>query len=156
MRTSLPLPATAMLAAMERISHFYHWTARFLVLVMIAPALGPMVLAHSTELSAPHCLRQRVSARPAMPCHHEMAESKSTEPESNSLQSPETSFQANYSCCQNHDCCCRIGNSGSVWLASVLACSFRPLIGRSGPVKNTLSRSKDFFRQDSARAPPRS
>lgn len=145
-----------MLSSVERISHFSHWTARFLVLVMIAPALGPMALARSTEPRAPHCLRQRVAAPPAMPCHHEMAESKSTEPESSSLQSPETSFQADHSCCQNHDCCCRIANSGSVLLASVLAGSFHPLIGRSGPVRNKLSRSKDVFRQDSARAPPRS
>jgi hypothetical protein len=145
-----------MLSSVERISHFSRWTARFLVLAMIAPALVPVALARSTELSAPHCLRQRMSARPAMPCHDGMAESKSTEPESNSRQPPETSFQANYSCCQNHDCCCRIGNSGSVWLASVLSSSFHPLIGRSSLVKNTFSRSKDVFGQDSARAPPRS
>jgi hypothetical protein len=144
-----------MLAAMGRISHMSQWTARFLVLALIAPALGPMALASSTEPRTLHCLRQPVSARPAMPCHHGMAESKPTQLESSPIESPGASFQANNSCCQNHDCC-RIGTSEWAWLAFVLPSFNHPQIEQAGTFRNAALHSFDVFAQDSARAPPRS
>jgi len=55
------------------------WTARFLLLVMLAPAFGPLALARAAQPEAMQCMRQSVSERseqPAMQCHHAMAQSK--------------------------------------------------------------------------------
>jgi len=57
------------------------WTARFLLLVMVAPAFGPLALARVSQPEAPHCMRRPMSgqsasgksAQPAMQCHHGMA-----------------------------------------------------------------------------------
>ena len=141
------------------------WTARVLLLVMLAPAFGPLAMAGSAQPASMHCMRQSLSLSlsssssssssahatlPAMPCHHAMTESKGPQPESS-----ETSLQADDKCCQNH-CCC--GATTSEWAqpASSLLSSFRLLIESSRPAQSVTLHSSDISGHDSARAPPRS
>ena len=141
------------------------WIARSLLVVMLAPAFGPMAQARATQPNAMHCMRQRVSARAAMPCHHEMAESNAPQPESPPAESSpgeesggeesEVSFRAVDNCCQNHDCCCRIANSEWARPASSLLSFFSPQIDPAPPSQRVLLRLMDVFAHDSARAPPR-
>src|ERR1700675_3112505 len=142
------------------------WTARFLLLVMLAPAFGPMALARVADSNPMHCVRQRVSPLPAMPCHHGMAESKSSEPESSSPESSqvesyqatsgEASFRAIDNCCQNHDCCCRIATTQRARPASIQLSIFNPLIEQARRPQIVVLQLKDVSAHDSARAPPRS
>jgi hypothetical protein len=136
------------------------WTARFLLLVMLVPAFGPLAMARSAQPGAMHCMRQPVAvhaAQPAMPCHHAMAQSKPPQSESSQGESSEPSFQAtnNDNCCQNH-CCC--GATTSEWaqpvsnLLSFLSLPIEP----ARPWLSAVLQSSDISRQDSARAPPRS
>jgi hypothetical protein len=151
------------------------WIARSLLVVMLAPAFGPMAQARAKQPNAMHCMRQRVSARTAMPCHHEMAESNAPQPESPPAESSpgessrgeaspgeaspgeasEVSFRAVDNCCQNHDCCCRIANSEWAQPASSLLSFFSPQIDPAPPSQRVLLPLKDVFAHDSARAPPR-
>jgi hypothetical protein len=141
------------------------WIAGSLLVVMLAPAFGPMAQARATQPNAMHCMRQRVSARAAMPCHHEMAESNAPQPEfppaesspgeSSPGEASESSFRAVDNCCQNHDCCCRIANSEWARPASSLLSFFSPQIDPAPPSQCVLLQLKDVFAHDSARAPPR-
>src|SRR6266853_1435468 len=141
------------------------WIARSLLVVMLSPAFGPMAQARATQPNAIHCMRQRVSARAAMPCHHTMAESNAPQPESPPAESSpgeasageasEVSFRAVDNCCQNHDCCCRIANSEWARPASSLLSVFSPQIDPAPPSQRVLLQLKDVFAHDSARAPPR-
>src|SRR5208283_4864324 len=84
------------------------WTAGFLLLVMLAPAFGPLAMAQCAQPAAMRCCTRQSaqSAPPAMPCHHAMAQPSRSE-------SSEASFQANNgNCCQSH-CCC--GATTSEW-----------------------------------------
>src|ERR1700731_3415323 len=91
------------------------WIARLLLLVMLAPAFGPLAMARAAQPGAMHCMRQPVSGHPAqhaMQCHHAVAQSKPPQPEAfpveaSRVESSEASFQAIANCCLNHDCCCR-------------------------------------------------
>jgi hypothetical protein len=130
----------------------FRWTSRFLLLVMLAPAFGPLAMAHAMPSGAMHCTRQPVSglaARPAMPCHGAMA--MAAQPESS-----EASFQAaDENCCQNH-CCC--GATTSQWAHPTRSrLSFLGLfIEAARSAQNAVLQSSDIAGQDSARAPPRS
>jgi hypothetical protein len=127
------------------------WIARFLLLVMLAPAFGPLAMARAAQPGAMHCLRQPVSghpAQPAMQCHHAMAESK--------LPSSEASFQAVANCCLNHDCCCRVATSESAHPALALLSFLNLLIEPARASQSTILLSSDISGHDSARAPPRS
>jgi hypothetical protein len=130
------------------------WTARFLLLVMLAPAFGPLALARAAQPEAMQCMRQSVSERseqPAMQCHHAMAQSKPPRPEPS-----EAAFQAADNCCENHDCC--RGVTTSEWArpaSSLFPCS-NLLIEPARPSRSAVLQSSDISGDDSARAPPRS
>jgi hypothetical protein len=141
----------------------FRWTARFLLLVMLAPAYGPMAMACSAQPQAIRCMRQPLSAsmspsmaahaaRPGMPCHQSMAQSKAPQSESS-----EPAFQATHdgSCCPNH-CCC--GATTSEWAqpASSLLSFFRLLIEPARRAQSAVLQSSNISGRDSARAPPRS
>jgi len=133
----------------------FRWTARFLLLVMLVPAFGPMAMACASQPAAMHCMRKPVAARAeqsAMPCHHGMAAMQSTVPEP-----AETSFQAanDGNCCPNH-CCC--GATTSEWAqpASSLLSYISLLIEPAPAARGAVLRSSGIFGHDSARAPPRS
>jgi len=144
------------------------WTARFLLLVMLAPAFGPMALAHVAKSNPTHCVRQRVSPLPAPPCHRGMSESDAPQPESSSLESSsfesqvesanaesaETSIRAIDNCCQNHDCCCRTATTQRARPASTQLYILSPLIEPARPSQIVTLPLKDVLAPDSARAPP--
>jgi hypothetical protein len=137
---------------------------------MLAPAFGPMALAHVAKSNAMHCVRQRVSPLPAPPCHQGMAESNAPQPESSSLESSsfesqvewanagsaEASLRAVDNCCQNHDCCCRIATTQRARPASTQLYILSPLIEPARPPQIAARQLKDVSACDSARAPPRS
>jgi hypothetical protein len=138
----------------------YRWAARFLLLVMLVPAFGPMAMPCAALPQAAHCQRQPISGRamsghtapPAMHCHHAIAQPNPAQPENSS-----SSFRSlNGDDCCGHRCCC--GATTSEWArpdASLLS-FFRLLIEPSLPSPDAVLRSSDISRQDSARAPPRS
>jgi hypothetical protein len=135
------------------------WIARFLLLVMLAPAFGPLAMAHAAQPGAMHCLRQPVSGHPAQPtmqCHHAMAQSKSPQPESSPAESSEASFQAVANCCLNHDCCCRAATLEWAHPAFSLLSFLSLLIEPARASQSTILLSSDISGHDSARAPPRS
>jgi hypothetical protein len=133
---------------------FSRWTAGFLLLVMLAPAFGPLAVAHAAQPEAMHCMRQSVSvhaAQPAMPCHHAMAQSKTPQPESS-----EASFQAVANCCLKHDCCCRVATLEWAHPAFSLLSFLSLLIEPARASQSTILLSSDISGHDSARAPPHS
>ena len=140
------------------------WTARFLLLVMLVPAFGPLTMACVAQPEAMHCMRHPesasmsgLSAQPEMPCHHAMAQSKPPRAESSPVESSEASLQAGNddNCCQNH-CCC--GATTSEWAqpASNLLSFLSLLIEPAQASRDSAAQSTDIFGHDSARAPPRS
>jgi len=138
----------------------YRWSARFLLLVMLAPAFGPLAMAHCAQPGAMHCMRQSVSAhsaQPAMLCHHAMAQSQPPHPESSQVEASATSFQASHDDnCRPKHCCC--GATTSEWAqpASHLLLFLCLLIEPARSSPSALLQSSDIFGHDSARAPPRS
>ena len=161
--------ATALCYAVPQMWEVSHWTARFLVLVMLVSSFGPLTMACATPPGAMHCMRKAVSgppAQPAMQCHHAMAQSKPLRPESSpvtsspvkssSVKSSEASFQAtdDGNCCQNH-CCCGATTSGWAQPASnLLSCLGLP-IEPARPAQGAALYARDISGDDSARAPPR-
>src|ERR1700722_19393300 len=91
----------------------FRWTARFLLLVIFAPVVGPAAQARTGVQQATHCMRQATvehlasarPAQPAMPCHG-MGMAMPSQPESS-----HTSFQATDNCCLDHNCCGCVANS---------------------------------------------
>ena len=145
------------------------WIARFLLLVMLAPAFGPLAMARAAQPGAMHCMRQPVSGQPAQPaieCHHAMAVSKPSPPpsspvesspgESSPVESSEASFQAVANCCLNHDCCCRAATLEWAHPAFGLLSVLNILIEPAPASPSTILLSSDISGHDSARAPPRS
>ena len=161
--------ATALCYAVPQMWEVSHWTARFLVLVMLVSSFGPLTMACAAPPGAMHCMRKAVSeppAQPAMQCHHAMAQSKPPRPESSpvtsspvkssSVKSSEASFQAtdDGNCCQNH-CCCGATTSGWAQPASnLLSCLGLP-IEPARPAQGAALYARDISGDDSARAPPR-
>src|SRR5271155_2760120 len=136
------------------------WTARFLLLVMLAPAYEPLAMAWITRPAAMHCMRESLSGSTSgstsahvpqlsMPCHHAMAESAPSQPESS--QSSETSIQSanDDNCCKNH-CCCGAITSEWAQPASGLLSFFSLLIGRAQPSQGETPRSTGIPGHDSA------
>jgi len=130
----------------------FRWTARFLLLVMLAPAYEPLAMACVVQPEAMHCMRQSMSApaaQPAMPCHHAMAQSKPPQPEA----SVQATNDAN--CCKNHCCCGAITSEWAQPASSLL--SFLSLLREPvQPSQGATPHSTDIAGHDSARAPPRS
>src|ERR1700680_420355 len=135
------------------------WIARFLLLVMLAPAFGPLAMARAARPGALHCMRRPVSGHPAQPaieCHHAMALSKPPPPPSSPVESSEASFQAVTNCCLNHDCCCRVATLEWAHSTFRLLSFLSLLIEPAGASQTTILLSSDTSGHDSARAPPRS
>jgi hypothetical protein len=132
------------------------WIARFLLLVMLAPAFGPLAMARAMQSGSMHCMRQPVAVQTSghatqsvMPCHGAMA--MDSHPESS-----EPTFQAAAeNCCQNH-CCC--GATTSQWAHPAFSQQVfsNLLIETARPAQNAVPQSSDIAGQDSARAPPHS
>jgi len=130
------------------------WTARFLLLVMIAPAYAPLAMACAFQPAPTRCCRRKSlsagSAQTAMPCHHARAEA-SPEPKD---ESSEPSVAANNNdCCQNH-CCCGATTSERAQPTSRLLQISSLLIERARLSYPAEPPSADISGHDSARAPP--
>lgn len=125
------------------------WIARLLVLVMIVPAFGPLAMARASEDMAPHCSRH--PAQPVMQCHQGMALAM---PMSSAPSSPETSFRAFDSCCQNHDCC--RGLATPQWAQAPSHFTFRHALPTAEAPRTSTAplTPSNFADSDSARAPP--
>lgn len=124
----------------------HRWTARFLLLIMLVPAFGPLALARAAQPEAMHCIRK--PAQPGMQCHHAMA--KSPLPESS-----ENTFRALDGCCPNHDCC--RGASTSEWArpAAHQTSDLSLLIEPAPAPQGAATPPTGLSGSDSARAPPR-
>jgi hypothetical protein len=143
----------------------FRWTAKFLLLVMLAPGFEPLAMAsaaHAAPAEAMHCMRQPMSstrsvhaAQPTMQCHHAMAQSNPPRPES-PVESSEASFHAVDNCCQNHNCCCCNGTPEWAQPAFSLLSFVNLLIEPARVGQSAVLQSSNIFGQDSARAPPRS
>jgi hypothetical protein len=138
------------------LSEMFRWTARLLLLAMLAPGFGPVAMAgamRASPVEGMHCMRQTASshaAQSAMQCHHAMAQSEL--PQSGSS---DASFHAVDNCCQNHDCCCRVGTSEWAQPALSLRSFVNLLIEPARLGQSVVLQSSDILGQDSARAPPR-
>jgi hypothetical protein len=96
-----------------------------------------------------------------MQCHHAMAQSKPSQPESSPVESSpvessEASLQAVADGCLNHDCCCRAATLEWAHPAFGLLPFLSLLIEPARTSQSTILRSSDISGHDSARAPPRS
>ena len=81
------------------------WTAKFLLLVLLAGPFAPMAAAYSmvpnpsdAKMPADHCMRKPVAAAPMAGCHHHAA-ATSVEP----ARIPLAIRSDN--CCDGHECC---------------------------------------------------
>jgi hypothetical protein len=137
----------------------FRWTARFLLLVMLAPAYEPLAMACAVQQEAMRCCRRKSlsggSAQPAMPCHHAMAEAAPREASKVELSAPSLAATDGNDCCQNH-CCC--GATTSEWAqpSSNLLAVLSLLIEPARLSYNADLPTVDISGNDSARAPPRS
>jgi hypothetical protein len=137
----------------------FRWTARFLLLVMVAPAFGPMAMASIAWPETTHCARQSMAmavpaAQPEMPCHHARAQTQSSSAAATPTESSEAAFRAVDDCCQGHGCCrCATTAGWAQPVSGLLSFSHVPVeASRSAP--GALLHSSDISGQDSARAPP--
>jgi hypothetical protein len=137
----------------------YRWAARFLLLVMLAPAFGPMAMPCAALPQAMHSVQRPMSGQPAQPamhCHHAMAQSKPAEPESSPVEASGASFRAaNDDDCCRRQCCC--GATTSEWAkpASNLLSFLNLIIEPAQASSSAVPQSSDLSGLDSARAPPR-
>jgi len=144
----------------------HRWTARFTLLVMLAPFVGPPALAGVDPMQGMHCMRRPLAdapaaspAEPPMHCHH--AASQSAEPENSRTADsalsavPEASFRSLDCCCSDHDCCRTVKTSEWARRASDYDSSIGLLIEPAASAPVTAHVSAVFAGPDSARAPPR-
>jgi len=136
----------------------HRWTARFLLLLMLVPAFGPLALAGVAPPEGMHCMRRPVTASPAsaeraMHCHHGGPQSATQNVASPA--SSEASFRSLDCCCQHCDCC--RSSKTSEWARP--ACnhfSFASLLIEPALLASAAPRlSAPLIGADSARAPPR-
>ena len=128
------------------------WTARLLLLVMLVPAVAPLALAGTGSSGAMHCQRHPLhesqqAASSGMHCHHGVGSAPRPEAASDS-------FCAVHSCCENHDCCCRLKTSEWARPASKVLALAGLLIEPASPQKIAITSYRDSFEIDSARGPP--
>jgi len=147
-------------------------TAGILLLVMLAPAFGPLAMASLAPSAGMHCMRRPMAeaasgktqpaispqSGPPMRCHGASQNTASRDSESRTSAVPEVSFRSLDCCCGhcNYDCCCRtVRTSGWAKPAS------NHLSPVSLPIENALpsplvdDSSAVLLGPDSARAPPR-
>jgi len=138
----------------------HRWTARFLLLIMLVPAVGPLALARVASPRPMPCMRRPLAAAPAMHCHHGASQSAPQTAESQASASPvsqETSFRSLDCCCGQHCDCCRNSKTSESARPASNHLSFVGLLMESALPAALASRVSAFFAgPDSARAPPRS
>jgi hypothetical protein len=142
----------------------HRWTARFVVLVMLVPVIGPLALARMAPMEGMHCVRQPLAAaaatpaaEPAMHCHEGAPRSaeQSEQQSAVSSASTEASFRS-LDCCRNHDCCRSVTTSEWAQAVGRHYSYVRLLIEPAVPALAAARVSSPLIGADSARAPPRS
>jgi hypothetical protein len=145
----------------SRIKTMQRWTARFLLLIMLVPAVGPIALARVADPSAMHCMRRPLqsapTAEPVMHCHGGAMSNEGTQ--SAGSPTPFASSSAasvrSLDCCCNHDCC--RGVKTSEWASlSPAQQSFANLRIEPATIAPLVTATATTsLGPDSARAPPR-
>jgi hypothetical protein len=141
----------------------YRWTARFVVLAMLVPIVGPLALARVAPAEGMHCMRRPLadaaattSAEPVMHCHQVSPQGaeKRSEQTAASAASSEALVHSVDSCC-NHDCC-RSAKTSEWTQPAGRHSSYLGLLIE--PVLPALAAriASQIVGADSARAPPRS
>jgi hypothetical protein len=138
------------------------WTARILLLVMLASAFVPIALGRSMPSLGMHCLRRKNIAPEKMPCHGAMAKDEMANeaiadaaPSAASLNDNDApSLQSAGECCGNHDCCCRIATSERERILPVQLSSIALACNRTTPSHSLPLDLRVVSERDSARAPP--
>jgi hypothetical protein len=131
------------------------WTAKFLLLVLLAGPFAPMAAAFSmapmpaqAAIPADHCMRKPAAAAPSMPgCHHQ-AGGAPTE----SAHTPLAVRSGN--CCDGHECCRSMVRSHS---ASVMARTILAAVDRADtnlPATHSSFPDLAFVGSHSVRGPP--
>lgn len=138
-----------MLTAIRVGVNMRRWTANFLLLVMLVPALAPAALARMAAPEAMHCIRLRQptpAPQSAMPCHHGM--------EQMAMPSSGASLRAVDCCCSNHDCCRGVKTSERAQPCSNPFAFFSLLVEPAAASPTYIRGSVNVVAPDSARAPP--
>jgi hypothetical protein len=143
----------------SRTKTMQRWTARFLLLIMLVPAVGPIALARVAPSSAMHCMRRPLqsapTAAPVMQCHHG---SMASEPQSSGSPAPAASASEasvhSLDCCCNHDCCRGVKTSGWASLTATQLPFANLRIEPATIAPLVAAASTTSLGPDSARAPP--
>jgi len=138
------------------------WTARFLLLIMLVPAVGPLALARSAAPSPMHCMRRPLQsappAEPVMQCHHAAMSGErpqSADSPMHAASDAEASVRSLDCCCANHDCCRGVKTSEWASLTPTQLSFANSQIESAIVAPPVAITSTTSFGPDSARAPPR-
>jgi len=133
------------------------WIARFLVLVMLVPAFGPLALAHAAPIESMHCARRPLAESraggPAMHCHEGLAQNGVAGNDGPVMPEPGASFRS-LDCCSNHDCCRAVKTSDWARPASNFLSLLSFLAEPALHTQLTARIPTAFTGPDSTRAPP--
>jgi hypothetical protein len=142
-------------------SAMHRWTARFALLVMLVPVVGPLALASVDPIDGMHCMRQpmvdaaaspaAVRAMQAMHCHGMQSAAQDE-----TLPAPSQASVRSRDCCCNHDCCRSVATSRWAQFASPRSSYVSLLIEPALTALVFLHASSPLIGSASARAPPRS
>ena len=145
----------------------HRWTARFLLLVMLVPAFGPLALARVGAPAGMHCMRRPLAAEqdraaePAMHCHHSAVQSAGqSAPQAaesqTSAAAPAASLRSLDCCCGQHCDCCRNSKTSEWARPAATHLSVISVLIEPAPAAHFVTRPATLFTgPDSARAPPR-
>jgi hypothetical protein len=132
------------------------WTAKFLLLVLLAGTFAPMAAAYSmarkpsdAAMPADHCMRKPAASAPMAACHHH--DHAGATP-SELARSPLTVRADN--CCDGHECCRSMVRTFS---ANVGQRAIFAAIDRTEdhvPPQYTFFLKRDFFASHTVRGPP--
>jgi hypothetical protein len=150
----------------------HRWTARFALLVMLVPVIGPLALATvAPPVKRQCCIRRPLAAthvsaaEPEMPCHrgasNKAAGSASNPPSRVASQSAQINAASPEASCRSLDCCgqrcgCCQSSKTSEWARlasnhlSFVSLHIEPAVGESPSARI----SAPLLDADSARAPP--
>lgn len=157
-----------------RLISMHRWIGRFLLLVMLFPAFGPLALARVSPAEGMHCMRRPLAAvrdqaaEPVMHCHHNMAQSalhsdESQVPSSQASEKqasdtstvPQASLRSLDCCCGQNCDCCRNPKTSEWASPAATIFSFVSLLFEQAPVVPLIQWvSLLSTGPDSARAPP--
>jgi hypothetical protein len=130
------------------------WTAKFLLLVLLAGPFAPMAAAYSMAppssamaMPADHCQRKPVAPPAIAGCHHHAA-ATSAEPSRTPL-----GIRAN-NCCDGHECCRSMVRTFSANVGPRPIFSAVDRAVSQVPLQHTSFLNRDFLAAYTVRGPP--